>query len=187
MSVIAVVGGQWGDEGKGRFVDELSRNVSWVVRSHGGDNAGHMVYWGGKKWGLHMVPSGIFHPGTKCLIGAGCVVNPSGLKKELDELSAAGVDVSRVKIDGRAHLVMPWHGVVDKAGDKARGIGTTGRGIGPAYADKSSRVGVRVSELLAGGSGFFARVREGVEKANLFVSGWNDSPLKWEEVWTLLS
>jgi len=144
-----------------------------------------MVYWGGKKWGLHMVPSGIFHAQAQCLIGAGCVVNPTGLKKEMEELSAAGINVGRVKVDGRAHLVMPWHGTVDRAGDKSRGIGTTGRGIGPTYADKSSRIGLRVSELVGlSTTQLFARVREGVERANLFISGWKDTPVNVDDTWT---
>jgi adenylosuccinate synthase len=183
MSVTAVVGGQWGDEGKGRFVDELSADVDWVVRSHGGDNAGHMVYWGGRKWGLHMVPSGIFQPRPKCLIGAGCVVNPSALKKELDELGAVGIDTTRVFIDRRAHVVMPWHPLVDRAGDRTNKIGTTGRGIGPAYSDKSARTGVRIADIINGGPHLHAKVQAGVERANEFISGFKDYPLNFYDVW----
>lgn len=152
MSNVVVVGVQWGDEGKGKFVDLLSQEIDYVVRFQGGNNAGHTVIVDGKKSALHLVPSGILHEGKICLIGNGVVLDPSVFIQELDTLIAQGVDVSpsRLKVSAKTHLIMPYHKVLDQAREKrlADGkIGTTGRGIGPCYEDKVARVGVRASDL----------------------------------------
>ena len=152
MSNVVVVGVQWGDEGKGKFVDLLSQEIDYVVRFQGGINAGHTVVVDGKKSALHLVPSGILHEGKICLIGNGVVLDPTVFIQELDTLIAQGVDVSpsRLKVSAKTHLIMPYHKVLDQAREKrlADGkIGTTGRGIGPCYEDKVARVGVRASDL----------------------------------------
>ncbi len=152
MSNVVVVGVQWGDEGKGKFVDLLSREIDYVVRFQGGNNAGHTVIVDGKKSALHLVPSGILHEGKVCLIGNGVVLDPIVFIQELDTLIVQGVDVSpvRLKISSKAHLIMPYHKVLDQAREKkleGNKIGTTGRGIGPCYEDKVARVGVRASDL----------------------------------------
>ncbi len=151
MSVTAVVGGQWGDEGKGRVVDYLSQRADMVIRYQGGDNAGHTVVNEFGTFKLHMVPSGIFNPQTVCVVGTGTVVNPPGLLAEMDTVAAAGVSLDNLWISNRAHVVLPYHPRLDalreaRAGDKK--IGTTKRGIGPTYADKAARIGVRVGDLL---------------------------------------
>ncbi len=151
MPVIAVVGALWGDEGKGHIVDYLSRGAEIIMRVQGGDNAGHTVVNEYGTFRLHLVPSGVFHPGTICIIGAGTVVNPDTLLQELAELEAAGVDTSRVWISDRAHLVFPYHRQRDELEERGRGdrpLGTTRRGIGPAYSDKAARIGLRMGDLL---------------------------------------
>ncbi|WP_322801565.1 adenylosuccinate synthase [Thermoflexus sp.] len=151
MPVIAVVGALWGDEGKGHIVDHLSRDAEIVMRVQGGDNAGHTVVNEYGTFRLHLVPSGVFQPGTTCIIGAGTVVNPDTLLQELTELEAAGVDTSRVWISDRAHLVFPYHRQRDELEERGRGdrpLGTTRRGIGPAYSDKAARIGLRMGDLL---------------------------------------
>ncbi len=163
---VVVVGAQWGDEGKGKLVDVLAEKADWVVRYQGGANAGHTVHIGDKSFVLHQIPSGILHPGVRCAIGNGVVMDPETLFTEVDELIADGVDVEgRLYVSERAHLVMPYHKLVDKASAASKAIGTTGRGIGPAYEDKVARRGVRVLDLRNPG-----RLRElvtaGVERAN---------------------
>src|SRR5215210_2834438 len=151
MPVIAVVGGQWGDEGKGKVIVLLASRAQVVVRAHGGDNAGHTVVNERGKFALHLVPAGIFNPDTVCVIGAGVALNPSMLIEEIDALGARGVDTRNLVISERTHLVMPYHLMLDQVEEQARGdakIGTTGRGIGPAYTDKVSRVGLRAGDLL---------------------------------------
>ncbi len=151
MTVIAVVGTQFGDEGKGRVVDYLASNASLVVRYQGGDNAGHTVINDLGKFHLHIIPSGIFHPQATCLIGAGMVVNPATLLDEIADLEAAGVDTRNLLLANRAHMLMPYHLILDGSEEEARGgnqIGTTMRGIGPAYGDKATRSGVRIGDLL---------------------------------------
>ena len=153
MSNVVIVGVQWGDEGKGKIVDLLARQIDYVVRFQGGNNAGHTVIVDGKKAALHLVPSGILHEGKICLIGNGVVLDPVVFTQELDTLIAQGVDVSpsRLKISGKTHLIMPYHKALDQAREnkleKGQKIGTTGRGIGPCYEDKVARVGVRASDL----------------------------------------
>ena len=153
MTALVAVGAQWGDEGKGKIVDWLALSADLVVRFHGGNNAGHTLSVDGRKTVLHLVPSGILQPNTVNLIGPGVVVDPRVLLDELDKIQASGVlrDPSRVRVSGRAHVILDWHIALDKARDEARresAIGTTGRGIGPAYEDKVARRGIRVADLL---------------------------------------
>ena len=148
---VVVLGAQWGDEGKGKIVDLLTEKIGAVVRFQGGHNAGHTLVIGGKKTVLHLIPSGILRADTLCLIGNGVVLSPAALKKEIAELEATGIDVrSRLKISPATPLIMPYHIALDQAREKAAGgkaIGTTGRGIGPAYEDNVARRGVRISDL----------------------------------------
>lgn len=149
---IVIIGAQWGDEGKGKIVDLLSQDVSCIVRFQGGNNAGHTVVVGGKKYALHLVPSGILHPDKICLIGNGVVLDPFIFVQELDSLAQQGLNISptRLKISGKCHLIMPYHKVLDSAREQAaaeRKIGTTGRGIGPCYEDKVGRRGIRAADL----------------------------------------
>jgi adenylosuccinate synthase len=145
---LVVVGAQWGDEGKGKLVDVLAERADWVVRYQGGANAGHTVHIGDTSYILHQVPSGILHPGVRCAIGNGVVMDPETLFVEIDKLVAGGVDVEgRLYVSERAHLVMPYHKLVDSTSASSKAIGTTGRGIGPAYEDKVARRGVRVLDL----------------------------------------
>jgi len=151
MSVIAVVGAQWGDEGKGRVVDYLAVDADMVIRYGGGNNAGHTVVNPHGRFKLHLIPSGIFHPGTRNLLGNGVVINPPALVAELDALRAAGFDGTNFFISDRAHLVMPYHVLLDQLEERERGaekLGTTSRGIGPAYVDKVARRGIRVVDLM---------------------------------------
>ncbi len=148
---VVVLGAQWGDEGKGKIVDLLTERIGAVVRFQGGHNAGHTLVIAGKKTVLHLIPSGILRPDALCLIGNGVVLSPAALRKEIEELEATGIDVrSRLKISPATPLIMPYHIALDQAREKAAGgkaIGTTGRGIGPAYEDKVARRGVRVADL----------------------------------------
>ena len=145
---LVVVGAQWGDEGKGKLVDVLAERADWVVRYQGGANAGHTVHIGDKTFVLHQIPSGIMHAGVRCAIGNGVVLDPETLFTEIDELVTDGIDVEgRLYVSERAHLVMPYHKMVDRASSASKEIGTTGRGIGPAYEDKIARRGVRVLDL----------------------------------------
>jgi adenylosuccinate synthase len=145
-----IVGAQWGDEGKGKIVDLLAQESDVVCRYQGGPNAGHTIIVDGETFKIRQVPSGIIS-GKTCVIGAGCVVDPEVLLTELDELEARGLDPSVVVVSGNAHLIMPWHVAIDQAGERRLGklqIGTTRRGIGPAYADKAARIGIRVQDVL---------------------------------------
>jgi len=145
---VVVVGAQWGDEGKGKIVDVLAERADLVVRYQGGANAGHTVVKGEEEFILHQIPSGILHAGTRCLIGNGVVLDPETLLHEMDELTARGVQVEgRLLVSDRAHLVLPYHKLLDRASERQQQIGTTGRGIGPAYEDKIGRRGIRVGDL----------------------------------------
>jgi len=145
---VVVVGAQWGDEGKGKLVDVLAERADWVVRYQGGANAGHTVHIGDRSFVLHQIPSGILHPGVRCAIGNGVVLDPDTLFDEIDELVHDGVDVEgRLYVSERAHLVLPYHKIVDSESQASKEIGTTGRGIGMAYEDKVARRGVRVLDL----------------------------------------
>ncbi len=157
---LVVVGAQWGDEGKGKLVDVLAERADWVVRYQGGANAGHTVHIGDTSFVLHQIPSGILHPGVRCAIGNGVVLDPDTLFTEIDGLVRDGVDVEgRLYVSDRAHLVLPYHKLVDAESEASKVIGTTGRGIGPAYEDKVARRGVRVLDLRHG-----ERLRQLVEQ-----------------------
>ena len=151
MPANIVVGTQWGDEGKGKIIDIIASRVDVVVRSQGGNNAGHTVVNDGQTYKLHLIPSGILYKNTLCLIGAGVVLDPKDLLSEIDSLSPRGISFDNLKIDPRAHVVMPWHITLDGLSEKFRGnsdIGTTKRGIGPCYMDKYERCGIRVYDLV---------------------------------------
>lgn len=150
MPGIVIVGVQWGDEGKGKATDLLGDRTDWVVKFNGGNNAGHTVVVGNEKYALHLLPSGILSPGVTPVIGNGVVIDPEVLFDELTALSARGIDVSKLKVSANAHLITQYHCTLDKVTERflgKRNIGTTGRGIGPAYADKINRVGIRVQDL----------------------------------------
>jgi adenylosuccinate synthase len=151
MPGIVIVGAQWGDEGKGKVTDMLAERADAVVRFQGGNNAGHTIVRGGETYKLHLMPSGILHPGKLCVIGNGVVVDPEVLTNELDELRRRGIETSALRISANAHLIMPYHKLLDTAGEVKLGkfeIGTTRRGIGPCYADKAARLGIRIQDLL---------------------------------------
>jgi adenylosuccinate synthase len=151
MPGIAIVGAQWGDEGKGKVVDLLAERAAMVVRFQGGNNAGHTIVRDGEKFAFHLIPSGILHPGIACVIGNGVVIDPRVLTGEIEALKRRGIDVSTLRVSANAHLIMPYHVKLDHAGEAKLGkleIGTTKRGIGPCYADKASRLGIRVQDLL---------------------------------------
>ncbi len=152
MPTLVVVGTQWGDEGKGKIVDMLARDAKVVVRYQGGSNAGHTVINNRGTFVFHLIPSGILYPGTLCIIGNGVVVDPAVLIEEMDGLQAKGVRVGKnLLVSQRAHLIMPYHKAIDRASEKSKGlkrIGTTGRGIGPSYADKMARIGLRAVDLI---------------------------------------
>ncbi|MFI5254504.1 MAG: adenylosuccinate synthase [Candidatus Limnocylindrales bacterium] len=151
MPATVVVGLQWGDEGKGKATDLLAPSVSHVVRYQGGDNAGHTIVIGDDVFKLHLVPSGVFYPHIVPVIGNGVVVNPQTLLDEIAMLESRGIDASRLRVSSAAHVIMPYHVALDRAAERRRGeddIGTTGRGIGPAYADRAARSGIRMGDLL---------------------------------------
>src|ERR1700712_2921551 len=151
MPGIVIVGAQWGEEGKGKVVDLVAERADMVVRFQGGNNAGHTIVREGETWKFHLIPSGILYPGKLCIIGNGTVVDPGVLTEEIDGLRARGVDVSGLRVSANAHLIMPYHLLLDSAGEARLGdlqIGTTRRGIGPCYADKAARLGIRVQDLL---------------------------------------
>lgn len=171
MPIEVIIGAQWGDEGKGRITDLLAENVAAAARYSGGDNAGHTVTVGGEIFKLHLLPSGMIQPGVAGVLGNGMVINPQRLLEEMDKLAAKGVDVSpaRVKISYAAHLITPAHIALDKANEAARGlgkIGTTGRGIGPAYTDKNARRGLR-AEILLSPETAAEHVKAHIEQANV--------------------
>ncbi len=153
MPAKVIVGAQWGDEGKGKVTDLLAEDADLIVRFQGGNNAGHTIVRGDEEFKFHLIPSGILYPGKTCIIGNGVVVDPAVLNSELDGLRQRGIDVSGLRVSANAHVIMPYHVMLDAAGEQRLGkleIGTTKRGIGPAYADKASRLGIRVQDLLDG-------------------------------------
>lgn len=152
MPATSVIGLQWGDEGKGKIIDLFSEKADVVVRYQGGNNAGHTVVVNGEKFVLHLIPSGILHDGTMNIIGNGVVVDPEHLLKEIESLEKRGIAVTKnLRVSARAHLILPYHRLLDKSAEKWKGagrIGTTGRGIGPCYADKAARTGIRIADML---------------------------------------
>ncbi len=186
MPAIAVIGGQWGDEGKGKVVDLLAQKVGIVVRFSGGDNAGHTIVNPYGEFKLHLIPSGIFAPHATSIIGNGVVINPAVLFKEIDQLNQHGVDTSRLFISDRAHLIMPYHLLLDGLEEKLRGgkaLGTTGKGIGPAFADKIARAGIRTGDLLDKEI-FLERLRFILDYKNAILTKVHGvSPLSLDEVY----
>ena len=189
MPAYAVIGGQWGDEGKGKVVDFLSRDSHYVVRYSGGNNAGHTVINEKGEFALHLVPSGIFWPQVSAIIGNGVVVDPGTLLDEIRSLDDSGVDTSRLFVSDRAHLIMPYHIALDLLEEQARGsfaIGTTGRGVGPAYVDKVARVGIRVGDLLevTDEDVFLPKLQRVVDQRNALITKvYGGEPVSLEEMY----
>jgi adenylosuccinate synthase len=186
MAVIAVVGGQWGDEGKGKVIDLLAEKANIVVRFSGGDNAGHTVINPYGEFRLHLVPSGIFYPQVTCIIGNGVAINPAVLLEEIDDLQSHGVGTSRLLISDRAHLIMPYHTLLDRLEEERRSkgaIGTTLRGIGPAFTDKAARLGIRTGDLLDKAV-FLDRLKSALELKNIILTKvYESQPLSLEEIY----
>ncbi len=175
MPGYAVIGGQWGDEGKGKVIDFLAQDSQYVARYSGGNNAGHTVINDKGKFALHLVPSGIFWPHVTCVIGNGVVVDPSVLLEEVRLLEDAGVDTSHLMVSDRAHVIMPYHVALDVLEERSRGssaIGTTGRGVGPAYVDKVGRIGIRIGDLLESTNedAFLPRLEHVVKQKNALIT-----------------
>lgn len=171
MATRVVVGTQWGDEGKGKYIDMLAADSEVVVRYSGGNNAGHTIVANGVKYALHLIPSGILHEGKTCVIGNGVVVDPAVLLKEIDGLKEKGIDTERLVISDRAHVIMPYHRELDALQESFRGdssIGTTKRGIGPTYMDKTERCGIRICDLIDP-EVFAGKVKLNVELKNLII------------------
>jgi adenylosuccinate synthase len=186
MPVNILIGTQWGDEGKGKLIDVLTEGVDMVVRFQGGNNAGHTVIIGDEKFVLHLVPSGIFRPGVDCIIGNGLVVDPLGLQEEMLDLVKRNVDVSVIQLSTKAQLIMPYHRMLDrfKESQKAPGkkIGTTGRGIGPAYSAKADRTGIRAVEMLDL-EGLEKKFREQAAAMNKKFAAGNFEQLDIDDAW----
>ena len=188
MPAYAVIGGQWGDEGKGKVVDFLAEKAHCVVRYQGGNNAGHTVVTQKGEFSLHLVPSGILWPQVTCIIGNGVVVDPDVLIEEMDNLESRGIDTSRLYVSERAHLIMPYHILLDQLEERARGsaaLGTTGRGVGPAYTDKTGRMGIRAGELFdLSSEDFLPRLKRTIEfKNNIITKVYGEPPVSLEEVY----
>ncbi|MEE9284397.1 MAG: adenylosuccinate synthase [Dehalococcoidia bacterium] len=184
MPSIVVVGAQWGDEGKGKIVDMLAQSAHMVVRFSGGDNAGHTVINPLGSFSLHLVPSGIFCQQAVCVIGNGMAVNPESLLSEMESLADKGIDLSRLHISDKAHVILPYHRLLDELEESARGdeaLGTTKRGIGPAYADKAARIGVRVGDLLDP-EALRARLGQAVGLKNRVIEMYGAKPLSFDEL-----
>jgi adenylosuccinate synthase len=186
MPVVAVIGAQWGDEGKGRIVDMLAEKARYVVRFSGGDNAGHTVVNPYGEFKLRLTPSGIFYKEAISIIGNGVVINPAVLNTEIDGLNQRGIDTSRLLISDRAHLIMPWHTIIEGLEEKARGdkaIGTTLKGIGPTFADKIARNGIRVGDLLDKAY-FKERLEQVLELKNAILTKlYGEKPLSFKEIY----
>lgn len=189
MSSVVVVGTQWGDEGKGKIVDLLTRYADFVVRFQGGNNAGHTLVVEGKKFVFHIIPSGILYQDKKCMIGNGVIIDPAVLIAEMGKLQEQGLAVGpdRLMISERAHLIMPYHASIDQAGEAAltteKKIGTTGRGIGPCYMDKVGRVGIKAGDLLDDGI-FREKLKAVIEEKNfLLTKKFNCAPMDLEQIY----
>ena len=185
MSSVVVVGTQWGDEGKGKITDFLSEKAEYVARYQGGDNAGHTIQFGGETYKLHLIPSGIFSPEKLCIIGNGVVVNPKSLVTELAYLHERNITTDNLRISDRAHVILPYHIELDRLQEEAKGdkkIGTTIKGIGPAYMDKAARVGIRIADLLDR-EVFEERLRIHVEDKNRqFTKLYDANPMNFEDI-----
>ncbi|MBD5132040.1 MAG: adenylosuccinate synthase [Clostridiales bacterium] len=186
MNTTALVGAQWGDEGKGKIIDILAQNADYVVRATGGSNAGHTVVNGDKTYKLHLIPSGILYPDTVNIIGNGVVLDPKVVLEEMDSLAALGVKFDKLLIDLRAHIVMPYHKEFDELAEKAKGanaIGTTKRGIGPCYADKCDRIGIRLIDFL-NPEVFAQKLKANLELKNKIITAvYGGKPLDFDEIY----
>ncbi|MDI6710847.1 MAG: adenylosuccinate synthase [Bacillota bacterium] len=185
MAVIVLVGAQWGDEGKGKVTDFLARSADIIVRYQGGNNAGHTVVVGEQEFRLHLIPSGILYPDKLCIIGNGVVIDPAVLRREVEALKERGVTMATLKVSERAHVIMPYHLLLDGLEEEGRGagkIGTTRRGIGPAYVDKASRSGIRVIDLIDR-DGFREKLARNIAAKNRLVDGvYGAEGLDYDEV-----
>ena len=185
MSSVVVVGTQWGDEGKGKITDFLSEKAEYIARYQGGDNAGHTIQFGGETYKLHLIPSGIFSSEKLCIIGNGVVVNPKSLVTELAYLHERNITTDNLRISDRAHVILPYHIELDRLQEEAKGdkkIGTTIKGIGPAYMDKAARVGIRIADLLDR-EVFEERLRINLEDKNRqFTKLYDANPMNFEEI-----
>lgn len=184
--IIVVIGAQWGDEGKGKIVDLLSERFDIVVRYQGGHNAGHSVQVGERSFVLHLLPSGIVHPGKICVLGNGMVIDPKAFFEEADRLLVQGIEVSpaRVRVSSRAHLILPYHRALDHTSEERLGnerVGTTLRGIGPAYEDKAGRRGIRTADALVP-EVLRSRIERNLEDANRIIEAYGGEPLDVEEI-----
>ena len=172
MSNVIITGAQWGDEGKGKIVDILTEDADYIVRYQGGHNAGHTVVIGNEQFVLHLIPSGVLRPEKKCVIGNGVVIDPRALLEEIAGLRARGIEVrNHLYISQRAHVIMPYHKAIEKESERSKGslkIGTTGRGIGPAYADKMARVGIRMVDIL-NPEVFWEKLKINIQEMNDFL------------------
>src|ERR671911_409531 len=172
MPGIALVGIQWGDEGKGKVTDLLAQNTQVVVRYQGGNNAGHTIVVDGQRYAMHLIPTGVLYPHCTPVIGPGVVVNPQVLLEEIDLLTERGIDTSKLLLSGNAHLIMPYHLQLDLVTERRLGknrLGTTKKGIGPAYADKAARIGLRVQDLLDPKI-FTAKLEVALKEKNLLLT-----------------
>ncbi len=184
MPTLVIVGAQWGDEAKGKLVDVLGSQADMVVRYSGGNNAGHTVITGGKEFKFQLIPAGILHPNTEAVIGSGMVVCPKGLLEELDRTLAQKSDLGPLRISSAAHVVFPYHRMLDKLEEEARGenkIGTTSRGIGPAYQDKVARIGIRMGEFVDAAR-FPGRLKEVLAVKNRLLQMFGAEPLDYESM-----
>src|SRR4030081_1024630 len=184
--VIAVIGAQWGDEGKGKIVDLLAERFDVVARYQGGHNAGHSVQIGDRSFVLHLLPSGIIHTGKTCVLGNGMVIDPKAFFEEADRLMAQGISITpeRVKVSSRAHLILPYHRALDHTSEERLGnekVGTTLRGIGPAYEDKAGRRGIRVADALVPET-LRSRIERNLEDANRIIVAYGGQQLDAEQI-----
>ena len=189
--IVVVIGAQWGDEGKGKIVDLLAERFDIVVRYQGGHNAGHSVQVGDRSFVLHLLPSGIVHPGKICVLGNGMVIDPKAFFEEADRLTAQGIEVSpdRVKISSRAHLILPYHRALDHTSEERLGnekVGTTLRGIGPAYEDKAGRRGIRTADALVADV-LRSRIERNLEDANRIIQAYGGEKLDVDEIFNEMS
>lgn len=187
MSSTVILGAQWGDEGKGKITDYLAENAQVVVRYQGGNNAGHTVEVGGRQYKLHLVPSGILYKNTINIIGDGVVIDPEALFEEINSLNKKGINTDSLIISDRAHVIMPYHKIIDMLSERKRGksdIGTTGKGIGPCYTDKFERSGIRVCDLI-NKDAFIKRAKANIDRKNEIISKiYGEKPLNKEEIIT---
>ena len=186
MSVTALVGAQWGDEGKGKTIDILASKADMVVRAQGGSNAGHTVVVGDTTYKLHLIPSGILYKDTICVVGNGTVISPNVILKEMEGLTNNGITLDNLRIDARAHVIFPYHVAIDTLSEKMRGagdIGTTKNGIGPCYMDKAERSGIRMIDFINPET-FKAKLKKNVEAKNKIITAiYGGEPLDFESMY----